>query len=150
MNIRGPWFPWSVTVGVLLYALLADVLAPVREWAYSTVDDLFPVVVMKDAKVVYRTDRGEIVFKVKGYKWRECEFIAPPDAVDDMGRDLGLQRLDKPANGKTRGVGPIAEQTWLISEIEPDAQVATVHLNYRCDGRATRSLFAQIQLKEKP
>lgn len=147
MSITGPLTPWLLTAALLLGSAIGSALDPLRDWLLESYDDAHPVIVTQ-SRIVSR-DPGRIVVAVRGEKLRNCHFI-PPAVGDGIvpgepERDLRITRLDKPISGVNRRIGPIAEQTWELLDIEGLSK-AIIFVSYDCGGRYVTNKFVEVAL----
>lgn len=121
---------WTIVLSVLTGVLLSYVIKP---WALY--DMIFPIVSM-EAQVVQKNP-AEVIVKLTGSRNRgNCLYLGP-QAYTEVGKrlsDLYMDRIDKPADGKSRPVGDFDFGVWRIWPTEKTRNLV-IYMTYNCSGR---------------
>lgn len=138
-----PRFTWRWYAAVLMSVLwlMPPWYDKVRFWFY-------PVATMQ-GEITARTADG-ILLRMYGVKHRgaECEFLdiqAFGDRLVGLPIDLYINRVDMPADGKTKPAGVYDIGLW---NIHPTAQVTQVrvYVSHDCDGTKWATQIAKVEL----
>mgnify|MGYP000134343334 FL=1 len=130
-------YPWSALLGGLIAMFVIFMSGPLFTLGRAAYDELVPVAT--NWRVLdWRTEGDDIVLSGLMTKQRECVYVPPPMARDELGQNYELVNLS-PANGGTWAVSG-HPQKWGPWRVAGGAgKRLTFHILYSCGSEVSIS-----------
>lgn len=142
--------PLTILAGALLGMMLAPFGNPVQEGVLALWDQLSPVVRMEGRLVSH--DETQALLHITGEKRRACIYLGINGysrAPDGAWHDTAAQRVDAPADGRSKPVGLYDIGFWRVV-LKPGATTVRVAVQHDCGGRIVTTVIAEVALPPKP
>lgn len=138
---RYRWFPWAVTLAILLTVVLPQHYDRMRF-------AMFPVLSMEGVLIGRVGDAAHIHIYGEKLRGIECRYIgisAFADRLVGLPVDLEIRRINIPQTGTTKPAGPWDIGVWEVRPVQGATRVR-VYTSHDCQGSLVATKVAEVPL----